>query len=77
MPVTDADIQAFTEFAHVRVVNGEADSMQQLFNQWLSSRETKAVVDAVQQGEAEITAGGGKPVTDAFDEIRTELGWAK
>jgi hypothetical protein len=77
MPVNDADIQAFTEFARVRVSNGEAESMQQLFGEWLDRYEAQQVLDAIQRGEAEIAAGDGKRVDKAFDDIRTKLGWTK
>ena len=75
MPVTNADIQAFTEFALVQVSSGKAESMPQLLEKWLDARESEHVVDAVTKGESEIARGGGKLVDQAFADIRKELGW--
>ncbi|MCG8584772.1 MAG: hypothetical protein MI757_08695 [Pirellulales bacterium] len=77
MPVTNADIRAFTEFALERVDDGQAESMRELFGQWLERREGQQVAEAVEKGEKEIADGGGKSVDRAIDDIRTSLGWSK
>ena len=51
--------------------------MQELFGEWLSGGETREIVQAVREGEIEIEAGEGKPVDEAFADVRNKLGWTK
>jgi len=76
MPITEADIQAFTEFLRNEVSNGGAEaSISEIAAKWEADRELRETLDDIRQGEADIEAGRGKPVAEAFADIRKRLGW--
>lgn len=72
MPVTQADIQAFADYASARVNNGGVESMTQLFRDWLASRERDEVNTAIREGLADIEAGRTESFFDEADEFRRQ-----
>lgn len=75
MSVTLNELQRFTEFARQKLNNGGADSLAALVSQWEQSRrEYREAVADIQQGQADYAAGKGKPVAEAFADIRAKLG---
>ena len=73
MSVTSADIQAFTDYAHARISNGGAESMAQLFRDWLARRDADDVHAAIREGLADIEAGRTRPVSEFMAEVRSKL----
>ena len=74
MAVSEADIQAFTDFLRRDAAGGNADlTISQIAHKWQSSRETAEVVDAVKEGQAEFAAGGGRSASDVVADIRQRL----
>ena len=73
MAVSEADIQAFTDFLRREAAGGADLTISQIANKWQSSRETAEVVDAVNKGRAEFSAGGGRPAADVVADIRQKL----
>ena len=74
MPVTESDIQAFTSFLRREAADGGDDlTIPQIAAKWASSRETAEVVDAVNEGQAEFAAGGGRPAAEVIAEVRRDL----
>ncbi len=78
MAVTEADIDAFQQFAKHQIGNvvGEL-SLQQLLNAWEMKRESEETAEDIRQGISDIEAGEGKPVAQAFADVRGKLGFAK
>ena len=70
MSVTEADLQAFTDFARKQLANGGADSVEQLAAHWREARELAADLE---QAERDITAGRGQLLSEAIAEIRERL----
>ena len=76
MTITESDIQAFSEYLRAEIANGGADlSLAELAARWEAERETQETLADIRQGEADIEAGRGKPVAEAFSDIRKRLGW--
>ena len=49
--------------------------MHEPFEESSSVGESQEIIQAIREGEAEIEAGGGKPVDEAFADVRNKLGW--
>ena len=74
MAVTESDIQAFTNFLRREAADGGAElTIPQIAAKWATSREAAEVVDAVNEGQAEFAAGGGRPAADVIADIRRDL----
>lgn len=74
MAVTEADIDAFGQFAKERLGVADNVSLEQLLLQWEAAKESEAVAADIRQGLSDIEAGKGRPSADVFAEIRTRLG---
>jgi hypothetical protein len=78
MAVTETDIDAFQQFAKQQIGNAAGDlSLQQLVNAWEMQRESDGTAEDIRQGISDIEAGKGKPVAQAFADVRRKLGTAK
>ena len=65
----------FVEFAERRLECGvEAESLEELVQQWRNDLEYSAAVEDIGQGITDDAAGLGEPVTKAFSDIRRQLG---
>ena len=60
MSVTQADLNAFHQFALGKISNGGAESLPQLMEEWTAQTEYAQTVAAVRQGVAEGEAGRAK-----------------
>jgi len=65
-------VQSFTEYATRH--SGEADSMEELLRKWRMDVERAEVLEDLRIGHEEAARGAGKPVTDAFRDIRRKVG---
>ena len=75
MAVTEADIDAFRQFAKQQLGNADGDlSLQQILNAWEMRRESEETVEDIRRGISDIEAGEGKPVAQAFADVRRKLG---
>ncbi|MFV2067986.1 MAG: hypothetical protein ACC645_13515 [Pirellulales bacterium] len=75
MAITEEDIDAFQQFAKQQIGNAATNlSLQQLLSAWEMKRELEETADAIRQGISDIEAGKGKPVAQAFADVRKKLG---
>ena len=75
MSITESDIQAFSDYARAEITNGGAElSISELAAKWEAEREIQETLGDIRQGEGDIAAGRGKPVAEAFADIRAKLG---
>jgi len=74
MTISESDILSFTNFLRQQATDGIAGlSISQIAAKWESSRETAEIVAAVNEGQAEFAAGGGRPVADVVADMRRDL----
>ena len=75
MPATKEQLDGFHQFALETISNGGAGfSIEEMLFQWRETQERADVRLCVQQAIKEIDAGGGQPLDEAIEEIRSELG---
>ena len=75
MTPIEQQFRDFVEFAARRFECGvEAESLEELIQQWRNDLEYSAAVGDIRQGIADDTAGLGEPVAKAFSDIRRQLG---
>ena len=73
MRVTEAEIQAFAEFAREQATGGEADlTMAELAVKWQAVREREEVNCAIAESLADIEAGRTEPFFESQDRFRRE-----
>ena len=69
------ELQDFVQFASHRVERGEAcESVEALVQQWRSDAEYSEAVADVRQGLADDAQGKAMPLSDAFADVRRQLG---
>lgn len=77
MPITQAELTQFQQFATAKLAGEGADSIEQLVGLWrLENRSADQVAEdtaAIKRGIADADAGRVTPVTQAFDEVRAAL----
>lgn len=74
MSITQQDVIEFHEYALARVSNGGADSMVELFRDWLAKQEQEDVNEAIREGIADIEAGRTRSFWESQDDFRRERG---
>lgn len=73
MTVTEADIQAFAQFAREQAAEGATNlSMSELASRWQAAREREAVNSAIRESQADMNAGRTERFSDAQDRFRHE-----
>jgi hypothetical protein len=73
MRVTQADIQAFAEFAREQTAGGEADhTIAELAAKWQATREREEANRAIAESLADIEAGRTDPFFESQDSFRRE-----
>ena len=73
MRVTEADIQAFAEFAREQTAGGEADlTIADLAVKWQAARERQEVNCAIAESLEDIEAGRTEPFLESQDSFRRE-----
>ncbi len=74
MFVTEADIQAFAQFAREQTTNGGANlTMTELAARWQAERERHEVNAAIREGLADIDAGRTVDFFESQNRFRHEL----
>ena len=75
MPISKAELDDFIRFATGKLENDDdSTSLEDLLSQWREQCECAATVDDIRQGLADIDAGKGQSVEDAFRDVRLQLG---
>lgn len=78
MPMTQQEIESFTRFAEARL---EADdrhlSLEDCLRLWREQRERTQTIEDIRQGQCDYSAGRAEPLSEAFSDIRRELGRSK
>jgi hypothetical protein len=73
MSVTEADIQAFAEFARKQTASGQANhTIAELAAKWQAAREREQVNCAIADSLADIEAGRTEPFFESQDDFRRE-----
>ena len=73
MRVTEAEIQAFAEFAREQTTGGETDlTMAELAVKWQAAREREEVNCAIAESLDDIEAGHTEPFFESQDRFRRE-----
>ena len=76
MPITQADLQDFHEFATGRINNGGSEEcLEELAYQWQLLRERDDVNADIRQGLADVEAGRGRPAREVCDELAQKYGF--
>ena len=74
MGISESDILSFTNFLRQKVADGGTDlTIPQIAAKWETSRETAEIITAINEGQAELAAGGGRPAADVVANIRRDL----
>lgn len=74
MSLTEADIDAFGQFAKQHIHVGASLSLEELLAKWTARQEAEQLADDIRQGLKDIEAGRGQPAAVAFADVREELG---
>jgi len=77
MPLTVAEIDDFREFAVRKLNNGSVASLLECVGFWEDEREYKKSVAGIRESLEDIAAGRTKPLDQAIEEIRQELGFSQ
>lgn len=73
MPVTEADIEAFSEFAREQAANGGSEfTLTELVAKWQATREREEVNEAIRESLADIESGRAEPFLESQDQFRQE-----
>jgi hypothetical protein len=73
MKVTEADIEAFAEFARERTAGGAADlTIAELAAEWQAARERHDMNRAIAESLDDIEAGHTEPFVESQDRFRRE-----
>jgi len=75
MPVTELELQSFTEFVSRQMQHQSAASLEECLEQWRAERERDEVIADIRQSSADIEAGRVWTLEEADAEIRRRLGW--
>jgi hypothetical protein len=75
MAITKDDLQDFARFVDEKLDRGEGDSLVALAGEWeAQKREMDATVADIRESHSDIEAGRVSRASDAFAEIRKQLG---
>ncbi len=77
MPLTVADIDDFREFAIRQLNNGSVTSLSECVGSWEDEREYKQSIAGIRESLEDIAAGRTKPLDQAIEDIRQELGFSQ
>jgi len=75
MAVTIEDLHNFHLFAGEKLAAGAVQSFQDLVDEWNSRHTRQQSVANIRESIAQYDAGEGVSADEAFDEVRTKLGW--
>lgn len=74
MPLTQAEIDAFRDFAMRKITNGGAESLQHCLQMWEEERESAESVAMIRDSLEDSAAGRTRPLDQAFADICRQLG---
>ena len=74
MPITQAYLEQFHQFAIACVASGTVESFDDLCIEWESRCERSDVNSEISRGLADVDAGRYAPAADVMAEIRREFG---
>ena len=78
MSVALQELETFTHFAQQKLSKSELNlSLEDCVRLWRQQAERDATVDDIRQGRADLDAGLAQPVSEAFDDVRRQLGLAR
>ena len=78
MSATLQELESFTHFAQQRLGAAEADlSLEDCVRLWRQRTEQQALLNDLQQGQADLEAGRAQPLAAAVDDVRQQLGLAR
>jgi len=76
MPVTESELQSFTEFVSRQMENQSALSLEECLEQWRAEQERAETIAAVQRGVADMEAGRYQTLEEFDAGFRKEFGLA-
>lgn len=69
------DLESFTHFAQQRLGTNESNlSLEDCVRLWRQQTEQQALLDDLQQGQADLEAGLAQPLAAACGDVRQQLG---
>jgi hypothetical protein len=72
------ELESFTNFAHQKLSQGEANmSLEECVQLWRQETERQGLLEDIQQGKADLNAGLAQPMAEAFTDIRRQLGFVR
>ena len=75
MPITPHELESFTQFAARRLSDGDTgSSLEECLQQWRVDCERRELQEDVQASLDDYAAGRVKPLDQAFDDVRRQLG---
>mgnify|MGYP003395115925 CR=1 FL=1 len=75
MPITPQELESFTQFAARRLSDGDTvPSLEECLQQWRADCERRELHEDVQASLEDYAAGRVKPLDQAFDDVRRQLG---
>ena len=75
MPVTPQELDDFTRFAAERLKHGETvPSLEECLRQWRADLEFQEAVADIRESLDDCSQGRLKPLDQAFDDVRRQLG---
>jgi hypothetical protein len=80
MSFTSDDLRDFQQFAAAKLSCGPADSLVKLAGEWEAAQKRREAVEAdetladIRASHADINAGRVLPLSDAFGQVREQLG---
>lgn len=74
MPVTELELQNFTEYVTEQIAGDNAPSLEQCLNRWRAEREREETIAAIRRGAADADAGRVHSLEEVDREIRAKYG---
>ncbi len=75
MSITPQELESFTQFAARRLNDGDTvPSLEECLQQWRVDCERRELQEDVQASLEDYAAGRVKPLDQAFDDVRRQLG---
>ena len=75
MPITSQELESFTQFAARRLSDGDTvPSLEECLQQWRADCERRELQEDVRASLEDYAASRVKPLDQAFDDVRRQLG---
>ena len=76
MPMTEAEIRGFTDFARRKLNNGGADSLEDCLQQWRGMQNDTETVASIRRGLDQANAGQTRPFHEVDADIQEKYGFS-